>query len=110
MNLISVQQLDPYRYQKVLEGYEVGSLDRSSKDIYAIKTEPTLINQHTGLVKYPAPTGAAISSVSEHMQKISRSPPRGQKYQYFPLSNKLLQYHIKTLLEKKSAFYVEIDT
>ena len=51
VNQISVQHLDPTRYQKVLEGYDVGYLDWYSKYLDAIDTELNLIDHHRGFVK-----------------------------------------------------------
>ena len=38
VNLIVVQQLDPGRYQEVLDGYDIVSFDWSSNDLDAIET------------------------------------------------------------------------
>ena len=54
LNHIVVQNLDPSRYQKILDGYEVGSLDWYTKDLISIEKDLTLIYQHRGLVKFTA--------------------------------------------------------
>ena len=51
VNLISFRHLEPSHYQKVLDGYEVGYLNWSSKDLVAIEMYLTLINQCRCLVK-----------------------------------------------------------
>ena len=43
VSLIAVHHLDPSCYQKVMDGYEVGYLDFSSKELDIIETELTLI-------------------------------------------------------------------
>ena len=48
VKLIPVQRIDPSRYQKVLDRYEVGSLEWSLKNPDSIKTEVTLINKCRG--------------------------------------------------------------
>ena len=61
----------------MLYGYEVVSLDCSSKYIDAIEIYITLIDQHRDLVKSSALIGAAISSVSDRRRKNTTPPPRG---------------------------------
>ena len=43
VNLIVVQHLDPRRYQKVLDGYEMGYLYWSSKYLETLDTELAMI-------------------------------------------------------------------
>ena len=83
--LIVYQHLEPYCYQKVMDRYEVVSLDCSYKDLDAINMYIILIDQHRGLVKFSALIGTNIRSVSECSQKTPTLPPRVQTEQSFPL-------------------------
>ena len=90
MNLIAFGYLEPYHYQKVLDGYEVVYLDWSYKDLYAIDMYINLIDKLRGLVKYSAPTGATISSVSECRRKTTTPPPIVQAEKSFSLIHNIL--------------------
>ena len=57
MNLIAFQHVGPYHYQKVLDSYEVISIDCSSKDLDNIDMYITMIDQNRGIFKYSAPIG-----------------------------------------------------
>ena len=61
--MISVQHLETYRYQKVLDVYEVGYIDWSSKDLDAIETYLVLIDQLRGIIKPPYPIVASVVSI-----------------------------------------------
>ena len=80
MNLIVFRHLEPYCYQKLMDGYEVVSLDCSSKDLDAINMYIILIDQRRVPVKSSSPIGAAISSISDRRQKnpntTTKSPNR----------------------------------
>ena len=65
VNLIAFQNLNPYHYKKVLNGYNMGSIDLSSKFLGAIETYLTLIDQLRGVDKSPAPINYTFSSVSK---------------------------------------------
>ena len=105
VNIIAVQYLDPGRYQKVLDDYEVVSLDWSSNDLDAIETELALIYQRRELTKTPTATAsAAISSVSDRRWQTSTPRTRGIQDPSFYLPNKLFREHIKILYEEKKYF------
>ena len=52
INLIAVQHLDPSRYQEVMDGYKVGSIDWSSKNLEAIEMDLNLIDHCRRLVNH----------------------------------------------------------
>ena len=52
-NLITVQHIDPRRYQKILDFYKVYYLYWYSKDLDAIEKHLALIDQLWGLTKTP---------------------------------------------------------
>ena len=60
----AIQHLDTSLYQKFLYGYNRVSIDWSSKELNAIETYLTLIDQCRGIVKSSVPIGAAVRSVS----------------------------------------------
>ena len=78
--------MDPFHYQNIIDGYEVISIDCSFKDLDAIEMDLTLINQRRGLVKSPAPIGAAVRSVSEFRQETPNPPqnPASSRHSRFP--------------------------
>ena len=101
VNLITVQHLDPYWYQKVLDRYKIGLLEWSSKDIDDTKMNLTIIDLCRGLVNTtPSPTRSSIISVSEYRQKNPMHPQIVKSYQSFTLPHKLSQERIKAFLEE----------
>ena len=81
VNIISVQHLDPRSYPKVLDGYEMGSLDFSSNDLDVIYTDLALIDQRRRLTKTP-PTmaSAAVIFISDHKQQKKNPSERTSGY------------------------------
>ena len=64
-NIIVVQHIDPDRYQKLLDGYNVGFLDCFFKELDAIDTGLYLIDQSRGRIKIPSVTYSMdVSSVN----------------------------------------------
>ena len=63
-----------------------------------------LIDKRRGIVKSPAPIGAAIISVSDRRQKIPTPPPRGQTEQSFYLIHNIFWDIINMILEDKQFF------
>ena len=88
----------------MLNGYEVVSLDCSSKDLDAINMYITLIYQRRGLVKSSFPIGSAIRYVSDRRHKTPTPPPRGQTEQSFSLIHNIFWVLMKMLLEYKKFF------
>ena len=62
------------------------------------------------VIKYPAPTSAAVISVSYHKHKNPTPPPIGQTDNAFSLSHKLFCERTKTLSEEKKSSYMETYT
>ena len=61
VNIIVVQHLETRRQQKVMYGYDVGSLDWYYKGLDAINTELDMIDQRLGLTT--TPTAMAIVDI-----------------------------------------------
>ena len=80
VNLIAVHQLDLSWYQKVLVGYEFGSLGWFSKDLDDIETELVLIDQLRGysnprrwLAPSPAMYPTADRTPQHRLQKYNQA-------------------------------------
>ena len=104
INLIVINNLKPSRYRKLLDRYDVGYLDCSTKELYTIETELMLIEQHMGLVKPPPPLSAAARSVSEHGRPTPTPPQRSTTETSLYLSHKPFQDLIKALSEENKYF------
>ena len=103
-NLISAHNLYQSHYKKVLDRYKVGSIKWSSNNLDVIDMDLTLLDQHRGMVKYPAPISAAVSSVSKCRRQTPTSNQRTQMEPTLSLSHKLFREHIKTLLWENNSF------
>ena len=53
--MIVIHNLDPARYQKIMERYEEGSLGRSSKELENIGAELNIIDQFRGVTNTVSP-------------------------------------------------------
>ena len=95
INQIEVHHLYPYRYQKVLYGLEVESINHS------IDMKLTQIDQCRGVVKLPAPIGAEVISIFKRIQKTHTPIQRTQMELTFSFPHKLLQDNTKTLWKYK---------
>ena len=92
----------PREISKVLDGYKVGSLNWSVKDLGAIETELALIYQHWGLTQTPlALFSAAIISISYWRKHKTTPQPRRQNKPSFSLSHKVFKDLTKIHIEEK---------
>ena len=104
VNLISVHNLDPSRYHKVMDGCGVGSLYCSKKELNKIETDLTLIDQCRVLVNLPPPLSAVYISIREHIIPTLKPPQRSTMEPLLSLSHKFFQERIKGLSDRNIYF------
>ena len=96
--MIAIQNLDPARYQKIMDMYEVGSLGRSSKELDNIEAELNIIDQFMGVTNNVSPQYViAAISVSDNRCQPLTLPLRGQLELSFSLSHKLFWQRMYTI-------------
>ena len=92
VNQIAVNNLEPGSYQKHPNGYEVGSIDWSAKDMYNINIDLALIGQLRDLSQnQPSPVSVSIRYFWGRRRQTTTPQSKGQHETTFSMSHILFR-------------------